>query len=76
MAECPNMNLCSKHTSVLLSVALINIITKSNLGREGVISACRLQTIVRISEGATPVLGYLYLAKQAMEDKAVSNVPL
>lgn len=58
---------------------MINTITKSNLGREGVISACRLQTTVRISEGVTPVqvvLGYKgSLAKQAMEGKAVSNVP-
>lgn len=61
----------------LLSGAMVNTITKSNLRREGVTSACWLETIVRISEGATPVqvvLGHIRnLAKQAVEGKGVSN---
>lgn len=76
---CSDMNLWFKHESILLSVAMINTITESNLGKEGVILACRLQTIIRVSEGATPVqvvLGYVRnLAKQAMGGKAVSHVP-
>lgn len=76
---CSDMNLWFKRESILLSVAMINTITESNLGREGVILACRLQTIIRISEGATPVqvvLGYVRnLAKLAVGGKAVSHVP-
>lgn len=79
MSGCSDMCLWFKHESILLSMALINTITESNLGREGVILACMLQTIIRVSEGATPVqvvLGYIRnLAKQVVEGKAISNVP-
>lgn len=79
MTACSDMNLWVKHESILLSVAMINTITESNLWKEGVILACRLQTIIRVSERATPVevvLGYVRnLAKQAMGGKAISHVP-
>ena len=37
--------------SVLLSVAVVNSVTKSHLGREGLISCCCLQCIIKGSQG-------------------------